>query len=98
MTKKEADAQPVAVKTIEELILDYKLDKYAAIPLAAMWAKELRRKEENRHLTANELLELALREVLDGKVNWKNIQEILAASGAPVEPPAAAGDAKKSKE
>ncbi|MDD5657317.1 MAG: hypothetical protein PHF00_08705 [Elusimicrobia bacterium] len=66
MSKKEAKPQPEAVKSVEELILDYQRDKYSVIPLAAAWAKELRRKEENRHMTANEILEAALAAVRSG--------------------------------
>ena len=64
-----------AEKSIEELILNYGVGKYSAIPLAAIWAKELRRREENRHLTSNEILELALTDVLGGKVDWKDIKK-----------------------
>jgi hypothetical protein len=78
------------------MILDYKQDKYTAIPLAAIWANELRRREENRHLTANEILELALREVLGGTVTWKDAQKALAA--APPAPVAPGAESKKSKD
>lgn len=90
MPKKEAKPQPEAVKTTDELILNYQLDKYSAIPLAAIWAKELRRKEENRHMTANEVLEAALRDVLSGDVDWKTIKKCLAAA-----PPASPLEVKK---
>lgn len=63
------------VKSLEELILDYLPSKYTAIPLASLWAKELRRREENRHLTATEILELALGDVLGGKVDWKDAKK-----------------------
>ena len=65
---------------LEELILNYQQDKYSTVPLAAVWAKELRRKEENRHLTANEILELALHDVLSGRVDWKTVKKALTAS------------------
>jgi hypothetical protein len=77
--------------------LDYQLDKYSAIPLASIWAKELRRKEENRHMTANEILELALRDVLGGQVDWKSMKKALAAAGPESQVPAeeAKGDRKR---
>lgn len=80
MTKKEAKAKeaPEAPKTVEELILNYSGDKYTAIPLAAQWAKVLRRKEENRHLTSNEILDLALKDVLSGEVDWKHVTKALS--------------------
>ena len=80
MPKKEAKPAPETPKSTEELILNYQTDKYSAIPLAAVWAKELRRKEENRHLTANEILELALRDVLTGVADWKTVKKALASS------------------
>jgi len=102
MTKKEAKPQPEAAKSTEEMILNYQLDKYCVVPLAALWAKELRRKEEHRHLTANEILDLALRDVLSGKVDWKSLKKALAASaagnGGLLGSAAGEGEAKKPKE
>lgn len=80
MPKKEAKSALEKPKSVEELILDYQKDKYSVVPLASVWAKELRRKEENRHLTANEILELALRDVLTGNADWKTVKKALAAS------------------
>jgi alanyl-tRNA synthetase len=77
MTKKEA-AKDVEIvkKTTEELILNFGKGKYSAIPMAALWAKELKRREENRHLTPAEILDLALREVLGGHVDWKDLKKV----------------------
>lgn len=95
MSKKEtpAKAAPGAPKTLEELILNYPGGKYTAIPLAAQWAKVLRRREEHRHLTSNEILDLALKDVLGGAVDWDDVRKALAANGV-AEP----GDALKSAE
>ena len=100
MTKKESQPQPPVVKSIEELILNCQRDKYSAIPLAALWAKELHRREENRHITANEILELALREVLTGTVDWKILKKTMAAhvAGNAGTLESAVSAAKKSKE
>ena len=65
-------------KSLEELILDYRGEKYAVVPVASAWAKVLRRKEENRHLTANQLLEIALKDVLSGEVTWKDVNKAVA--------------------
>jgi len=82
MSKKEAVAKEAetAKKTTEELILNFGKGKYSAIPMAALWAKELKKREENRHLTPAELLDLALREVLGGKVDWKDLKKVAAAA------------------
>ena len=81
MTKKEAakEVPEIIKKTTEELILNFGKGKYSAIPMAALWAKELKKHEENRHLTPAELLDLALRDVLGGKVDWKDLKKVSAA-------------------
>ena len=88
MSKKEdVKAAPEVVrKSTEEMILNFGKGKYSAIPMAAMWAKELKSREENRHLTPAEILDLALRDVLGGKVDWKDLKKVavhaVAASAA----------------
>ncbi len=79
MSKKETvkDAE-IAQKTTEELILNFGKGKYSAIPMAALWAKELKKREENRHLTPAEILDQALRDVLGGKVDWKDLKKVAA--------------------
>ncbi len=91
MTKKEA-AKDVEIvkKTTEELILNFGKGKYSAIPMAALWAKELKRREENRHLTPAEILDLALREVLGGQVDWKDLKKVAAIVEADADAAAAA--------
>ncbi|MBI2787209.1 MAG: hypothetical protein HYX59_00875 [Elusimicrobia bacterium] len=81
MAKKEPvkDAQPY--KTTEEMILNFPRGTYSAIPMAALWVKELKKREENRHLTPAELLDLAVRDVLGGKVDWKDLKKAAAANG-----------------
>ncbi len=74
--------QPKVPKTLEELILNFPGGKYTAIPLAAQWAKVLRRKEEHRHLTSNEILDLALRQALEGEIDWKDLKKALGASAS----------------
>jgi hypothetical protein len=91
MPKKEAVKELDPKKTTEELILNFGKGKYSAIPMAALWAKELKRREENRHLTPAELLDLALREVLGGKVDWKDLKK---AGAAEAEAVAADGEKK----
>src|SRR5579885_2883297 len=89
---KEAAAEP---RSLDEMILNFPNGKYSAIPLAAMWAKVLRRREEHRHLTANEVLDLALKNVLSGEVDWKDVKK--AAAALPPEIPTLAGLEDKSK-
>ena len=81
MTKKEAakEVPEIIKKTTEELILNFGKGKYSAIPMAALWAKELKKHEENRHLTPAEILDQALRDVLGGKVDWKDLRKVASA-------------------
>lgn len=80
MPKKEAAAKDApAVKATEELMLNFGAGKYSAIPLAALWAKELKKREEHRHLTPADILDLALRDVLGGKIDWKDLKKASAA-------------------
>ncbi len=76
------DAKDAAIKPIEELVLDYPIGKYSVIPLISLWAKEIKRREENRHMTPNEVLELAMREVLSGQVGWDDLKTLAAANGS----------------
>lgn len=88
MTKKETAGKSkeagAEAKPLEEMILNFPNGKYSAIPLAAMWAKVLRRREEHRHLTANDILDLALKDVLSGEVDWKDVKK--ASAALPPEP------------
>jgi len=93
MRKKESAEKetPAVPKSLEEMILNFPTGKYSAIPLAAQWARVLRRREEHRHLTSNEILDLALRDVLGGEVDWKDVKKAIAAGdGAPASGEAAA--------
>jgi len=93
MSKKEKSApEAEPVKTVDEMILNSSNGKYSSIPLAALWAKVLRKKEENRHLTPAELLDLALKDVLGGSVDWKDLKKAMAAAS---ESDAGAADEKK---
>ena len=80
MPKKEPVAKDGVVrKTTEEMILNFPRGKYSAIPMAAIWVKELKKREANRHLTPAELLDLAVRDVLGGEVDWKDLKKAAAA-------------------
>lgn len=80
-SSKKTEEKPVE-KTLEELILNFSVGKYTAIPMASIWAKELRRRDEFRHLTSTEILEMALRQVLEGTVGWKELKKVVAANGS----------------
>jgi hypothetical protein len=71
--KKEKESEQASQQSLEQLVLDKKAGKYSIVPLISYWAKELRKMEEHRHLTQNEILELAMSEVLSGKVSEKEL-------------------------
>lgn len=62
--------------SLQELILNTSLEKYKLIPIVMRWAKELRKKEENKSLTHSEIQELALKEVLSGKASLEMIEKL----------------------
>lgn len=64
---------------LESLILNYSEARYPLVSLAVNWAKVLEKKQEHHHLKRNEVLELALGEVLGGKVTKAQIQKGLQA-------------------
>jgi hypothetical protein len=87
MSKKEKAApEAEVVKTVDEMILNSASGKYSSIPLAALWAKVLRKREENRNLTPAELLDLSLKDVLSGSVDWKDLKKAMAAAQDSAEP------------
>lgn len=82
--KKTEEAEDLKAQSVDQLVLDKKEGKYRVVEVAAFWAKTLRGKEEHRHLTQNEVLELALQQVLSGAVSEKDIEKAkLAAPPAP---------------
>lgn len=84
MTKKKAEAvEEKAPQSLEQLVLDKKEGKYRVVELVSYWAKSLRTKEEHRHLTQNELLELALQQVLAGAVTEKELEKAKQAAPSP---------------
>lgn len=100
MTEKEekgkkdpAAAAPAPQDAVESLILDRATGKYQVVDRISLWAKELRRREENRHLTQTEILDLAMSEVLGGKVSEEELEKRLQAQE--LEPESDGSGAKK---
>ncbi|MFA6583990.1 MAG: hypothetical protein WCS77_06805 [Elusimicrobiaceae bacterium] len=65
----------LSVVQIEQKIMDYNQDKYDLIVLGSMWAREIRRREEFRHKPNSEVIDLALSDVLSGKITRDSILE-----------------------
>lgn len=80
---KKDEQQPEEAPLLEQLVLDRKFGKYKIVDRISYWAKELRKLEEHRHLTQTEILELAMTEVLSGKVDEDEIEKkVMAAVSA----------------
>ena len=81
---KQGDGRkPPPDASLDQLVLDKKSGKYGLVSLITYWARELRKREEHRHLTQNEILELAMKEVLAGKVSEKDLlSKMLAGESA----------------
>ncbi len=72
---KKEDAGHEEEKTLQELVLNCPMNKYDLILLARRWAHELKTREgETRVL--QELIPLAVREILTSKVSAKSIQSL----------------------
>ncbi len=80
------EKEPEEAPSLEELVLNRKTGKYKIVDRISYWAKELRKLEEHRHLTQTEILELAMTEVLSGKVDEdeleKKVMAAVSANGA----------------
>lgn len=83
--KKESGEKQVAelrALPLEQLILDKAKEKYNLVPLAAAWAKEIKKTEEFRHMTQNEILDKALEDVISGAVTWATLDKAKESNGA----------------
>lgn len=84
MAKKEkadkAAVEDLKSLPLEQLILDKAGAKYNLVSLAAEWAKQLRRSEEFRHMTQNEILDKALEDTIKGEVTWELVEKARAAA------------------
>lgn len=74
--KAKSAEEKVLPANLGELILDHAKVKYSLIPLASVWARYLRGLEEHRGLPTTDLLEIALRDVVSGRVNWENVKKL----------------------
>lgn len=70
-SKKNEPAAPE--RPLEQMILDQPTGKYALVSLATSWALDLRRREEYRHLTQVEILDLAIKDLLSGRVTPEQV-------------------------
>ncbi|MCS7230573.1 MAG: hypothetical protein RMJ67_00320 [Elusimicrobiota bacterium] len=63
-------------KEIHKVILSAKYDKYKVVPYIARWAAELKYKEEYKDLLDSERLNIAIYDVLTGRVSIDDIKKL----------------------
>lgn len=75
-TKKDEEVAELEI-SLKAMITDYPGSKYQVIPLAAIYAKTLRQSQEYHNVPMSDLLDKALKAVLEEKVTWDSIKKIL---------------------
>ena len=64
---------------LEKMIADCGGRKYDLVIMASLWAKHLKKLEEFRNAPTAEIIANSIRQVLSGKVSWKDIDKVVAA-------------------
>lgn len=75
MTKLKEEIEKIH-KELHKVILSTKYDKYKIVPYIARWAAELKYKEEYKDLLDSERVNIAIYEVLTGKVSIEDIKKL----------------------
>lgn len=75
MTKKKSDTA-ISDAPLAQLILDCKADKYRMVSLATRWAIEVQKKDEFNGLQPEELVSVALKEILNGTISMEEIEAL----------------------
>jgi hypothetical protein len=88
---KEKKAKKPVSDYLPEMMLNTELEKYKLIPAVARWVFELEKREENKGILHPQLMEMALRDLLSGKVTIDEVDK-LPPLPAPKKTPGAKGD------
>lgn len=64
---------------LEKIIANCNGSKYNLVIMASLWAKHLKKLEEFRNAPTAEIIANSIRQVLSGKVSWKDIDKVVAA-------------------
>jgi len=75
MTKIKEEIEKIH-KEVHKVILSTKYDKYKIVPYIARWAAELKYKEEYKDLLDSERINIAIHDVLTGKVSIEDIKKL----------------------
>lgn len=63
-------------KQIHQVILSSKFNKYKIVPYIARWAAELKYKEEYKDLLDSERINIAIYDVLTGRISIEDIKKL----------------------
>ena len=66
----------ISEKPLDQLYFDSKIGKYEIVKLAIEWIKAKKNDEDYKKLSQPQLLDKAIREVLDGQATYEKITEI----------------------
>lgn len=72
----EEPKEKSAKSSLEELILDTKVNRYQLVPLVLRWAKELEKHSEKK-ISPEELVNQALNDILGDKVKSVEITKLI---------------------
>lgn len=61
---------------LEKIIANCNGSKYNLVIMASLWAKHLKKLEEFRNAPTAEIIANSIRQVLSGKVSWKDIDKV----------------------
>ncbi|MCS7151908.1 MAG: hypothetical protein NZ928_05950 [Endomicrobia bacterium] len=75
MTKLKEEIEKIN-RELHKIILTSKYDKYKIVPYIARWAAELKYKEEYKDLLDSERVNIAIYDVLTGKVSIEDIKKL----------------------
>jgi len=75
MTKIKEEIEKIN-KEVHKVILSTKYDRYKIVPYIARWAAELKYKEEYKDLLDSERINIAIHDVLTGKVSIEDIKKL----------------------
>lgn len=64
---------------LEKIIANCDGSKYDLVIMASLWAKHLKKLEEFRNAPTAEIIASSIRQVLSGKVSWKDIDKVAVA-------------------
>lgn len=63
-------------ENLDKLISDNELSKYKVTVMASQWVRHLRKQEAYKNLPMSEVLEIALKDIITGRITNEKIREV----------------------